>query len=157
MEVTSSQQVELVNSSVDPLSISSAVYRYICSTDKDREKKDGEVPLDMDEQDREEIECEVPLDMDGQDCEEIEGGVPLHMDGRKCTKVSVLRVLQYLIVKGVLQLLLEPDTEQKEGVKKKYTRMYLNVGSMEMEKNVTISSRPKRSRKKKKDNDPPKK
>ncbi|KAF5755626.1 hypothetical protein HanXRQr2_Chr17g0804911 [Helianthus annuus] len=92
----------------------------------------------MDEQDREEIECEVPLDMDGQDCEEIEGGVPLHMDGRKCTKVSVLRVLQYLIVKGVLQLLLEPDTEQKEGVKKKYTRMYLNVGSMEMEKNVTI-------------------
>ncbi|KAM0012786.1 hypothetical protein Hdeb2414_s0008g00285301 [Helianthus debilis subsp. tardiflorus] len=83
------------------------------------------MPSDMDEQYREEIESKVPLDMDGQDREENEGEVPLHMDGRKCTKVLVLRVLQHLIVKGVLELLLEPDIEQKEGVKKKYTRMYL--------------------------------
>ncbi|MFS8024807.1 hypothetical protein Hanom_Chr16g01467741 [Helianthus anomalus] len=63
----------------------------------------------MDEQDHEEIECEVPLDMDEQDREEIDGEVPLHMDTR------------------VLELLREPDIEQKEGVNKKYTRMYLNI------------------------------
>ncbi|MFS8024812.1 hypothetical protein Hanom_Chr16g01467791 [Helianthus anomalus] len=76
----------------------------------------------MDEQDREEIECEVPLDIDGQDREENEGEVPLHMDERKCTKVLVLRVLQHLIVKGVLELLPEPDIEQKEGVKRRSVR-----------------------------------
>ncbi|MFS8024806.1 hypothetical protein Hanom_Chr16g01467731 [Helianthus anomalus] len=69
------------------------------------------MPLDMDEQDHDGIECEVSLDIDGQDREEIEGEVALHMDVRKCTKVSVLRVLQHLVVKEVLELLSETDIE----------------------------------------------